>query len=113
MVEKAKTINSSIFYVEGYYNAMTKCLWECKVCSNNWAATSDSVTHGHGCPKCAARIIGEKNSKPVAQYKDGLEINRFRSVSEATKFMGLGKSTISRYAKGQRKPLDGSEWKYI
>jgi len=52
-------------------------------------------------------------SKSVLQMtKDGKEINRFHSILDASKALGIDSSGISKVCKGKRKTTGGFVWKY-
>lgn len=52
-------------------------------------------------------------SIPVFQYsKDGVLINKWKSITEAAKYYNLPKSCISRVCKNERKSCGGFIWKY-
>ena len=51
-------------------------------------------------------------SKPVIQFKDGIQINEYKSVKEASEKTGLIKQNISACLTGKYKTTGGFSWKY-
>jgi len=47
-------------FVGPYYNKETKALFRHKVCGNEFMMTPGNFSSGHGCPKCARKIVAEK-----------------------------------------------------
>lgn len=52
------------------------------------------------------------NGKPVYQLKDGIVIQRYESIKQASKVTGLDNSTIRKVLKGINKTTGGFGWKY-
>ncbi len=47
---------------------------------------------------------------PAIQMKDGKEINRFESISEASRKTGINRSDITRVISGEYKQIKSCEW---
>ena len=65
-VVEVKTKQPTIEVIGKYVNANTKILCHCKVCGSHWKATGDSLTQGHGCPRCKE----SRGEKSIAQILD-------------------------------------------
>jgi hypothetical protein len=52
------------------------------------------------------------SSKPVKQYKDGIEIARFDSATEAGKAIGTPGTSITKVCRGKRKKCRGYEFRW-
>lgn len=74
-----------------------------------WVTCSDNVKHAY---RTGLIDIG-KISKPVAQYKNGVEIARYNSIQDAHRITGAATTNISRVCMGINKTTLGYGWKYI
>ena len=79
-------------------------------CANNleWCSRSYNCSYGSGLSKRA-----KKCSKPCVQYKDGIEIARFPSISEASRKTGIVFSSIQSCVSGKQKTTHGFTWSAI
>jgi hypothetical protein len=57
------------------------------------------------------KLIGR--GKPVAQFKDGKQIDTFMSASDASRAMGLTKTAVMKCLSGHSRTCAGFEWIYI
>lgn len=59
-------------------------------------------------------LASDKRRKEVIQLDEqGVVINTFKSVAEASKAAGTSKTCISRVCRGERKSTQGYVWKYL
>lgn len=90
-----------------------KYYWICSFCGNSYVAYPGHRVKGHGCPSCAHKLVGQKNSKLVGQYDDnGALINTYQSLHEAARAMGVVVNAIFQAVKNGGKSK-GFYWKYI
>ena len=54
--------NPNVVLLEAYTYSKIKIKCKCRVCGHIWKALPTSLLMGHGCPKCARRITGEKKT---------------------------------------------------
>lgn len=52
-LNEMKATNSSILVLGAYVNCSTKIDVKCLKCNHIWSAVPNSLSRGHGCPKCA------------------------------------------------------------
>lgn len=70
--------------------------WICPEGHKSYLASPSHRVEGTGCPICAKKRIGEKNSKAVDQLTlDGQYIKTFKSVKAASEACGLSSGAIS------------------
>lgn len=90
-----------------------KYYWICPVCGGSYATKPGNRLKESGCPECARIEIGKKNSKKVGQFdENGLLINTYQGLHQATKDMGVGTNAIFQAVKNSRKSK-GFYWRYI
>ena len=90
-----------------------KYYWLCLKCGYSYQSTAGNRVAGHGCPICARKHVGEKNSKKVGQYdEDGVMINTYQSLHEATTVMNVVPNSIFQAVKNGGKSK-GYYWRYI
>jgi hypothetical protein len=92
-----------------------KAWWLCPVCGNEYEAPIHRRTKGGGCKKCYLEKIKTEcpNNKPILQYTaDGHFIREWRSLSYASRELGIAASNISKCAKGKKITSGGYIWKY-
>lgn len=90
-----------------------KYYWICPACNNSYSAYPGNRVKGSGCPECAHKEIGKKNSKMVGQFDDnGLMINSYYGLHEAAKSVDVVPNAIFQAAKRGRKSK-GFYWRYI
>lgn len=90
-----------------------KYYWICLKCGKSYPAYPGNRIKGSGCPDCAHKEIGKKNSKKVGQYdKDGTLINTYDGLHEAARIMGVVPNAIFQAMKNG-KTSKGFYWKYI
>jgi NUMOD4 motif len=56
---------------------------------------------------------GASRRKPIAQLKNGFQIAKYTSITEASKKTGYGEKEIIGVAKGRYKKWDGYTWQYL
>lgn len=54
-----------------------------------------------------------KERKPIAAFRDGVEVGKFESLSDACKELGLAKQHVSHVLRGERKSHKGYTFKYL
>lgn len=54
-IEEIKNINPNVKINGEYINNKTKIDVECLICGNKWKVVPNSLSNGHGCPKCARK----------------------------------------------------------
>lgn len=83
--------------------------------TNNSAENLQWVTHKQNCNHGTRNArAGEKHRKKIAAYKDGKEIARFESLSDAAKQTGVCMATIGRVASGRKGATAGGYgWVYL
>ena len=86
-----------------------------EVKSNNRVDNLEWISHKDNCNYGNRNIVMARNkSKKVYQYDlDGNFIKEYNSVTEAAKYTGGYKSTISACCSGKVKSACGFTWKYI
>lgn len=90
-----------------------KYYWICKNCNKSYFTLPGSRIKGHGCPSCAQKIVGQKNSKKVGQYdKNGILLNTYQSLHHAAQSMGVNPNAIFQAVKFGRQSK-GYYWRYI
>lgn len=73
-----------------------KYWWICPEGHKSYLASPSHRVEGTGCPICAKKRIGDKNSKAVDQLTlDGQYIKTFKSVKAASEACGLSSGAIS------------------
>ena len=93
--------------------ANKKYFWICPTCGNSYETYPGNRVKGSGCPKCAHKKIGTKNSKLVGQYNDNGElIKSYQGLYQAASEMQVVPSAIFQAVKNNRKSK-GYYWKYI
>ena len=81
-------------------------------CVNNleWCTVEYNLKYG-----TRGKKVGEKLKTalaiPVLQMKDGIVINQFISMIEASRMTGICQGSISNCCKGKRKNAGGYQWK--
>lgn len=86
-VHEVKEINKNIEVLEEYKGAKTKILHRCLICDNKWYSQPSNILSGCGCPECAKKTIGLKNSKRSDDYKNQLYITN-KNVELLGEYMG-------------------------
>lgn len=87
--------------------------WLCPNCGNSYLAYPGNRVKGSGCPDCARKRIGKKNSKKIGQYdENGVLVNVYQSLHEAAIVMNVVPNAIFQAVKGGRKSK-GYYWRYI
>lgn len=69
-----------------------------------WCTQSHNIRHGVD--------IGLYKTKPIIQYKDGIEVGRYKSCHEAERTTGIRNQHIWKCLHGKQKSTGGYEWKY-
>lgn len=107
--EKNKNVLPS--QIKPYSNK--KYYWICPVCGISYETKPGNRVKGSGCPECAHKEIGKKNSKLVGQYdENGLLINTYQGLHEAARIMQVGPNAIFQAVKNGGKSK-GFYWRYI
>ena len=59
-----------------YENDKAKIKCRCKICGYKWSPTANSLLHGHGCPKCAGKVIPttEEFKEKLYQISPDIEV---------------------------------------
>lgn len=88
-----------------------KVWWICSKCGNNWP-TEIKVRGimGCGCPKCGHLKTAEASYKKIRNIETG---KIYKSITEATKELGLSRTSISNCLSGRAKTAGGYHWEYI
>ena len=90
-----------------------KYYWICPACGNSYPSYPGSRVKGSGCPDCAHKKIGKKNSKTVGQFdENGLLINTYQGLHEAARAMELTPNSIFQAVKNGGKSK-GFYWRYV
>ena len=58
-------------------------------------------------------IMQKRHGKPIAQFKDGIEIAKYSCINEAARQTGFGVGNISRVCSGKAKTAYGFKWIYV
>lgn len=94
------------------YNAW----WLCPKCGYKWQTAVNKRTHEKtGCKKCYLERIKTDcpNNVAILQYTlDDKFIREWRSISYASRELGINAPNISMCAKGKRPNAGGYKWKY-
>ena len=107
--EKNKDILPS--QIKPYSNK--KYYWLCPVCGNSYPSYPGNRVKGSGCPNCAHKKIGKKNSKTVGQFdENGLLINTYQGLHDAARAMQLTPNSIFQAVKNGGKSK-GFYWRYV
>lgn len=53
------------------------------------------------------------NSKPIIQKHNGIIVNKFDSISDASRVLSIKASSISRVCTGERKRYKGFNWEFV
>jgi len=90
-----------------------KYYWICPVCDNSYAAYPGNRVKGSGCPNCARKLVGKKNSKKIGQYdENGMLINIYQGAHAASCAIQVSPSAIFQAIKNDR-TSKGYYWRYI
>ena len=94
------------------YNAW----WLCSKCGHEWQTAVNKRTHEKtGCKNCYLERIKTEcpNNIAILQYSlDGQFIKEWRSISYASRELGINAPNISMCAKGKRPNAGGYKWRY-
>ena len=109
---KNGTLKPSMFKA----NSGFKAWWLCPVCGYEWESQINTrVGQKTGCKECYLRRIKENcpNNKRIYQYSlEGTFIKEWKSLSCASRELGINSSNISMCANGKRSNAGGFKWKY-
>jgi hypothetical protein len=109
--DKDKNVGVLPSQVKPYSNR--KYYWLCPKCGHSYQSTAGNRVAGHGCPICAQKHVGKKNSKKVGQYdENGVLINAYQSLHEAATVMNVVPNAIFQAVKNGGKSK-GYYWRYI
>ena len=91
-----------------------KVWWLCSVCGFEYESTVGHRTYGTGCPKCGIKKSTRAKEKAVLMIdlKTNEVVNRFVSISEASRQTGISSGDICMVLKGKRPHTKGYSWKY-
>lgn len=78
--------------------------FNCRVSNLEWCTQSYNIRHGID--------IGLYKTKPIIQYKDGIEVGRYNSSYEAERKTGIRSQSIWKCLHGKMRKAGGFEWKY-
>lgn len=67
-----KKHNNKIIALEEYKKARSKILFKCTICGHEWYTSPSYLLQGHGCRKCASKLIHDKQRKTTEQFKKEL-----------------------------------------
>lgn len=73
-----------------------------------WKFEGDATDFKHSDGRGKPKGIGRQ----VIQYKDGIKINEYQTISEASKIVGINASSISKCCRNKAKRVGGYEWRY-
>lgn len=105
--------NGDVFPSQIKPHSNRKCYWICSKCGHSYQSKAASRVEGHGCPICARKNAGKKNSKKIGQYNEnGVLINTYQSLHEAATVMNVVPNAIFQAVKGGGKSK-GYYWRYI
>lgn len=94
-------------YFKGYKK--NDIYWKCKKCSYIWNASILDRSKGKGCPKC----FKNNRYKKVIKYSiSNQEIQRYDSISEASRINNIPISSISNACRGNANTAGGYIWKF-
>ena len=90
-----------------------KCYWICPKCDDSYVSTVGNRVSGHGCPNCARKLVGLKNSKTVGKFDDnGTLICVYHGLHQAARDMNVVPNAIFQAVKSGKKSK-GFYWRYI
>lgn len=113
-VENVKKINPDIKIISHYTNNKTKVQCICKKCGygskpeEQWWVIPETLIRGGGCPKCARREAAKRKSVPIVCIETG---QQFESAKEASKVLGIPRTSISNCVNGNKKTAAGLHFK--
>ncbi len=87
-----------------------KVLWTCSKCGNEWIASINDRTNGHGCPVCSRAKLGVTNQKKVLCVETNTVFN---SVTKAASWANISPGSLVGHLKGKSKSSGGYHWKYV
>lgn len=95
-----------------------KVWWRCQACGNEWECAINHRTHPRaatGCPICGIEKSTQVKRKAVYQIDPttGEIINKFISISDASRKLKLNVSNISMTCTGKRPMAGGYIWRYV
>lgn len=96
--------NTNIDLIGEYTNATTKILCKCKKCGREWLLLPGHILEGKGCSYCNGG-----GTKAVICLTTG---ERFESIAQASKKMGISSSSIVNCCKTPNKHVKGLEFVY-
>ncbi|MFR5399484.1 MAG: hypothetical protein ACLTH3_05525 [Lachnospira sp.] len=96
--------NTNIDLIGEYTNATTKILCKCKKCGREWLSLPGHILEGKGCSYCNGG-----GTKAVICLTTG---ERFESIAQASKKMGISSSSIVNCCKTPNKHVKGLEFVY-
>lgn len=105
-----KTINIDWANVTGVYTSdIEDYLPMCKSCHKLFDFTEETRA------KLALGSMGNTNAKRVriGQYKDGLLVTSYDTISEACRKLGILNSAVSNVISGRSKSAGGYEWRVL
>lgn len=98
------------------YGSDYRAKWICLKCGHEWKTAVNKRTHEKtGCKKCYLERIKTEcpNNVAILQFSlDGKFIREWRSISFASRELGINAPNISMCAKGKRPNAGGFKWKY-
>ena len=83
-IDIIKSINPNVILISDYYNSMTPCYFQCKICGHQWQTYSGNIIKGHGCPKCSAKATSQRMTKTHDQF-----IEDFNRKNEHSNFIKI------------------------
>jgi hypothetical protein len=84
-------INRSVYPVEEYKGCSGKIKFCCRICDNEWRATTSNVSHGSGCPSCNGGV--KKSNIIHKDHGTWLEVD-ISTKMYPNKFMKIDKSDL-------------------
>ena len=78
--------------------------FNCAESNLEWCTQSDNIRHGID--------IGLYKTKPIIQYKDGIEVGRYKSCYEAERITKIKHQHIWNCLQGKQNTTKGYSWKY-
>lgn len=72
-IKELHKISPDIEILGTYINTYTKIKCRCKIDGYEWEALPQNLLSGSGCPKCAIKIVTQKNTKTYEQFMEELQ----------------------------------------
>lgn len=93
-----------------------KVWWKCSICGFEWQTSPNSRTSAikTGCPKCAAKHVGNINKHKRSKKVRCVETNVvYSSSKEASIKTNISQSSIAKACRGEQKFVGNFHWEYL